>query len=204
MKRMDNTTYWEMVKKIKFHEICCFFGLIFAGWLIYDLTDFVFIRWLSANTASFWVMIFGHPESIVNVVGGEVYIFPIGPDGFPMHFVKGCTPAAGIFPLTCLFCVPHTSLKIKARNYALYLTGLFFVMEFVNGVEIILHVNGMPWSVAHDQGMNSIITWGIIMVALSSVFTIWPESTMPFAFIPSKISSAIKHGSERDMGTVRE
>lgn len=190
---MDQKTYWIKVQTTRLWQVVLFFILIIGGWFFYEITDLVTIRWLSAQIASIWLNILGYTRSIVQVFSLEVYLYPLGLDGgIQLHFVEGCTPAAGIFPLFCLFAVPHSSWKIKTRNFSFYIVMLFFVMEMVNAIEIHLYVGGVPWSVAHNQDINGLITYGIVACALIGVFTLWPESSIPFVYIPHAISLLIE------------
>jgi hypothetical protein len=185
MKKMTSDEYWGKIRLTKPSSVIVFFISILIGWIFYEFTDFLAIRWFSAEVASLWVKIFGHPESTVDVLNDVVYLYPLGLST-PLwtYFSEGCTPAAGIFPLFCLFAVPHSSWKLRLRNYLIYLIGLFLTTELVNAVEVTIYTTGVPWSIAHNQQMNAFITYGIVAIALIGVFTLWPESSMPFVFIP--------------------
>ncbi|MHA1716757.1 MAG: hypothetical protein ACTSXP_14025 [Promethearchaeota archaeon] len=180
---MDKKKYWEKVNSTRWYSIIAFYFLLFSGYFVYLFTDFLLIRWLSANIASMWVYILGYPDTTVVVEGSEVFLYPLGhSNNLKLKFVKGCTPAAGIFPLACLLAIPHTKFVKKVRNYLVYLIILFFVMEFVNGYEITLYTSGVSWDIAHDQQVNAFLTYLLSTIALTILFTTWPESTIPFVY----------------------
>ncbi len=198
-QRMDPKIYWDKVHSTRPWQVLLFFMLIIGGWFFYDITDFVIIRWLSAQIASIWLNIFGYTRSIVQVSALEVYIYPLGIVGeMKLHVIEGCTPAAGIFPLICLFAVPHSSRKLRIRNFTIYLVLLFFIMELVNAIEIHLYVGGVPWNVAHNQDMNGFITYCLVACALIVLFSIWPESSIPFAYIQYAIALLVNRLKTRN------
>ncbi|MFX0103534.1 MAG: hypothetical protein ACFFCS_28490 [Candidatus Hodarchaeota archaeon] len=132
---MDSKEFWNLVKTTKPRDVIIFYALIGIGIIIYDFTDFLVIRLLSAQTASLWLNIFGMMNSTVRVIEQEVYLYPLGLNDLRVLLVEGCTPAAGIFPLFCLFAIPHSSWKLKVRNFLIYIFGIFFALECLNATE---------------------------------------------------------------------
>nr|MDO8111304.1 hypothetical protein [Candidatus Sigynarchaeota archaeon] len=197
-KKNENKQYWQAVQKAKWHEVILFFVLIYIGYLIYEFTDFVTIRWISAQIASFWVKIFGFYGSTVVCFDMNVYVYPLGIETPQIiEFIKGCTPAAGFFPLICMFSVPRTKWRIKLRNFLIYAVTLFFVMELINGYEIALFASGIPWEQAHNFELNSLFTYCLSFISLTIILFAWPEFSIPFIFFIKLSLNRIKAWNQK-------
>ena len=188
---MYKNQYWEEVNYTKFHEVLIFFSIIALGIIIYELTDFLFIEWISANFTSFWFNFLGYPFSPVIVLNGHVVLQPTGVPGYSWSFNQTSTPSAGIYPFLCLLAVPHSRWSVKLRVYFIFFTLLFAITSLVTAIEFDTYMRGLP-SGLNNVFINQFIMYGGGAIALTVLFIAWPEATVPFVYPVNLIVNGIR------------
>ncbi|HME53373.1 MAG TPA: hypothetical protein VKM55_14210 [Candidatus Lokiarchaeia archaeon] len=189
---MNKQHYWEEVNSTKYYEVLIFFGLIVAGLVIYELTDFFIIKWISAQLTSLWLNGFGYPSSAVNVIGVQVYISPLGYGTGPTwYIIQPNTPSAGIFPFLCLLAVPHSRWWVRLLAYFVFAASLFILVSLVFAIELDTYTRGLISGLG-NAWLNQSIMYGGGAIVLAVLFITWPQTTMPFVYPVNLVVISIK------------